>query len=108
MSKLQHYVSQLACRDVTMHVDVHMSTAHEVTCDLVCSAYVDQPALIWSVFFCFCNGLPTRAVVRPCVRVRAAMAPELAAGAASVVGAAAAACGDAPGPHDRDAVRGGW
>jgi hypothetical protein len=32
---------------------VHMSTAHEVTCDLVCSAYVDQPVLIWSAFVVF-------------------------------------------------------
>ena len=46
--------------------------------------------------------------MRPCVRDRAAMGPELAAGAASVVGAAAAASGDTAGPHDRDAVRGGW
>ena len=50
MSILQHYISQLACHDATMHVGVHMSTAHVVTCHLVCSAYVDLPVLIWSAF----------------------------------------------------------
>jgi hypothetical protein len=37
MHKLQHYISQLACRDAIMHVCVHMSTAHGVTLVTSCA-----------------------------------------------------------------------